>query len=75
MAAATPAGRVAIAQAGSVSRCTSVRWGLEQVGVSRTNAKAVLTRMIHLDTIQWVDKLVKTRLHFAKNQPMNKGVM
>jgi hypothetical protein len=46
---------------------------LEQQGMSRTNEKAVITR-IHLDTIQWVGKLVKTRQHFAKNQPMNKGV-
>ncbi len=46
---------------------------LQASGVSRRNAKKALTK-IHINSVQWVDKLVKTRRHFSRNQPTNIGV-
>ena len=46
---------------------------LQTQGVSQRNAKKALTK-IHINSMQWVDKLVKTRRHFSKNQPTNIGV-
>lgn len=46
---------------------------LQALGVSQCNAKKALTK-IHINSVQWVDKLVKTRRHFSRNQPTNIGV-
>ena len=46
---------------------------LQTLGVSSSNAKKTLTK-IRINAVQWVDKLVKTRRHFSRNQPTNVGV-
>ncbi len=46
---------------------------LQALGVTQRNDKKTLTK-IHINSVQWVDKPVKTRRHFSRNQPTNISV-